>query len=854
MGFFYADAPQAPKAARKSGGSKKVLIPKQVSGCAHCTLNTAQLIHPKMEPTGAKRPQVYILGEAPGKNEDEQGEQFIGDSGQILRGALPEGYERLTRWNNTIRCHPPGNREPSRLETQCCRKSIEEDIEATKPKLILLMGAVPLEWLNKETRVIAWRGRLMPVRIGSHECYAMSCLHPSYILRNRNSKKGRELVAVFEKDLARAYQMLEAGEFDEAPWVPRPEEHFEGVECLLKPDLMKLKAWLDEALTWEELSLDLETNRLRPYAKDSRILSLSISCFDKTYAIPYKHSQTPWPKKDLITVKKLLKDFLYQSHRKWAHNLNFELEWLIQEFGEALAFDSPWGDTMAQAYILDEREGAKGLDDLVKQYMGFGLKEISGVDTKRLDHEPVEVVLKYNALDAKYTLPLMVFQHQRLEAEGLSRVYDEQVKRSAAIVIAQSRGVMPNIEAAEELKGQYEAQITEIMRGIFADADIKAFQRKKPDFSVTSNTDLLAFFRDHLKRREVNVGKKNEPKYSTDESVLTQIDHPVAASVLELRKASKMLSTYVMPYINGGKHIHDDGLIHAQFNHNLTATGRLSCEDPNLQNFPKRKGKELRIILKAPDGYWIVSIDYGQIEARIIGVASQDKVLVDALWDDYDIHLEWAERLAHAYPDRVGGRKFLKDKGAIKKFRSDVKNQWTFPLFYGSILESVAGNLEMPVEVVKPLYDEFWQMFSGVHKWQNRVLKDYKRTGYVETLTGRRRHEPMSANEIINSGIQGTASDVVTDASVRLARIAHERDNPELHFRINVHDDLTFYFSDEHLEANIETAAKEMLLVPFDFINVPLTVEVSVGKTWDSQEEVEVFRSTDYGVTRALAH
>ncbi|MEO0248117.1 MAG: uracil-DNA glycosylase family protein, partial [candidate division WOR-3 bacterium] len=285
------------------------------------------------------------MGEAPGDTEDKQGMQFVGDSGQILRSALPRGYEKITRWNNTIRCHPPGNREPSKLELQCCRKSIEDDIARTKPKLILLMGAVPLEWMIQESKVLAWRGRIMPVRVGTHECYAMSCLHPSFILRSRNSKKGREMQSVFEKDLTRAYALLEAGEFDEPPWIPKPEEYYEGIELLLTPDLKKLRAWLEEAATWEELTIDLETNALRPYNKDSRILSLAVSNFDKTFAIPYRHSRTIWSKADLLSVRKLLKDFLFSSHRKWAHNLNFELEWLVREFGEALAYETSWGDT-----------------------------------------------------------------------------------------------------------------------------------------------------------------------------------------------------------------------------------------------------------------------------------------------------------------------------------------------------------------------------------------------------------------------------------------------------------------------------------------------------------------------------
>lgn len=852
MGFFYSDpTPGAkPKAVSKARGKT---IPIKVSGCAHCSLNNEPLRSPKMQPTGSARPLVYILGEAPGAEEDKAAEQFVGDSGRILRSALPEDYESITRWNNTIRCRPPQNREPSPLETQCCRKSIEEDIEATKPKLILLMGAVPLRWATGLTKIQALRGRLMPVRIGKHECYALASLHPDYILRNRRTRNGPAWTRVFEKDLIRAYELAES--LDTEPFIPKPEEYYEGVECLETADLTRLKVMLDEALTWDEVTIDIETNGERPYFKDARILSFSISCFEKTFAFPYKHSQTPWSKKDLKSVFKLIYDFLIASKRKWAHNLNFELEWLYVEFGWSVVWETQWGDTMAQAYVLDEREGAKSLDSLCVEYMGFQLKSISNIDRKNLDKAPLPDVLRYNALDAKYTWPLISFQQQRLEAEGLVSVYEMTVSRSLVIAPAQALGVIPNFEAVEELNSKLEGEITEVLKKILSDRDVRAFMKAKPNFSPTNNNDVLAFFKDHLRRREVNVGKKDKPKYSCDESVLSRIDHPVSVLILELRGKAKVLSTYIAPYRKGtGKHIHADQLIHTLFNHLLTETGRWSSEDPNLQNFPNRKGKEVRAIIKAPENGWIVSIDYGQIEARVIGMASHDKVLCDSLWTGYDIHGEWAERLAHAYPQRIGGKKFLKDKDVLKAFRKDVKNQWTFPLFFGSMMESVAGNLQMPEEVVSPLYDEFWGMFGGVKAWQDKMLKRYKQVGYVETLTGRRRHEPINDNQIINSPIQGTASEIVTDGSVRLSRLAYFEQRPELQFRINVHDDLTFYFSDEQLEDNIQTVAREMLACPFEFINVPLTVEVSVGKTWDSQEEVEVFSSIDFGlIKRAVA-
>src|SRR5262249_26087596 len=141
--------------------------------------------------------------------------------------------------------------------------------------------------------------------------------------------------------------------------------------------------------------------------------------------------------------------------------------------------------------------------------------------------------------------------------------------------------------------------------------------------------------------------------------------------------------------------IYPDKLVHAQFNTFFAETGRLSCEDPNLQFFPKREEatRELRLPISAPPGCYVLAIDYGQIEARVIAMFTKDKNFVKSLWERYDVHMEWAERLSRAYPNRVGGSKNFTDKKVMKNFRTDIKNQWTFPLFFGAKLESAAGFL-----------------------------------------------------------------------------------------------------------------------------------------------------------------
>jgi uracil-DNA glycosylase family 4 len=858
MGFFHTTAPPAPKA--RTTLNKRVPIkhiPSNVSGCTHCTLDKADLRTPKQFAAEHTKPDVYVLGDAPTLRDDKNGALFSDTAGQIIVKAL-RGIK--ARYHNVLRCSP-GPRDPSTLEIKCCRGFIETDIAMSKPKLILLLGSVPLHWMTGESNATAWRNRYIPVNVAGHKCYAMPLFSPGVVLSLADKREGPEMHQILLRDIDNVLNLLKAGVFDVTPMVLTAKDldirHTsymqQNIHALSKPVFAALEEALAEALTWDEMSLDIETTGLRPYAKDSRILSISISNYDKTYALGYQHSQINWGK-DMLRVRAAVRAFLIKSKKKWAHNLGFELEWLGMEFGPEVLWDTEWGDTMAQAYTLDERRGALSLGSLCLQYLGYNIKLLSTVDVKKLDSEPLDQVLLYKAHDAKYTYLVRMYQAERLEALGREHVVELVTRRIPALAAMQIKGVMPNFEEVDRLRHYCASKLNKIEESIEQDKDWLAFRKKMRVAAPTSNDDVLAFFKDYLGRSEINVGNKKAPKYSTDQGVLETIKHPMAKHILELRNANKMLSTYVKPYIKGtGKHVWPDDMIHAQFNLMLTTTGRLSCEEPNLQNFPKRKGKEIRKVVRAPENMWMVSVDYGQIEARVIGMASKDKVLCDALWTGYDIHMVWAKLLAEAYPDRVGGEDYLEDAAAMKEFRGDVKNQWTFPLFFGSALDSVCRNLQMPKDVVKPLFTKFWDTFAGVKAWQDRVLSGYEENGYVEMLTGRRRHGPLSGNESINTPIQGTASDIVTEGMVILSRIAHEEGLPDLQPCINIHDDLTFYLPDLLLDAHIERIAKEMCSVRFPFINVPITVEVSVGKTWDAQEEIGVFSSTDFGHKREAA-
>lgn len=836
--------------------------------CKACPLAQVACKSPNMPPSGSNKPLVYILGEAPGADEDARDEQFVGASGSILRPRIPKEFRADVRYNNVVRTRPPKNRTPTEVEIEACRPSIVRDIEKTKPVAIFGFGNVPLDWVSGYSGITLWRGRRMPVKVGNHTCWYYPMLHPEYIIRQERGKRRSPTDICSEDERMFALDLERA--FDEVESLPKPhvhtrEEAAAGVEILDRFGDEGVRI-IEEKLAWYAKQLivgvDYETNGIRPYAKGRKILTVAIGTPKGAFAFPYKHRESEWTPDQLERIKKAWIRFLREAIGvKAVHNLAFEMEWTGFFFGADLLRAGEWGDSQTQAAILDERKGGKGkhsgfaLEFLGQQYFGINLKEISGVDRKSLDETPLEVVLHYNGIDAKYHALLFIAQDERIAAGKLDDAYIGKLRQVPTVVLTQLKGLPVDQDERRRLQKKYAKRIAETGKAIAALPIVKQYERKTgKTFNPLSNPELLEILRRFMKRKEVLVVDKytKEEKYSADEKVLQAIQDNgdptgLAKMIIALRKANKRKSTYIDPLSDDPEDarvslIYPDGLLHAQFNTTFAETGRLSAEDPNLQNFPKRDGeaKEVRKQVRPPKKHLILSFDYGQIEARVIAMFTKDKRFCKALWERYDVHKEWAERIAYAYPDRVGGKKMLTDKKAMKDFRTDIKNQWTFPLFFGAKLSSAAGYLRIPEHKLKPQYDSFWKEFSGVKEWQDKQLAFYQKNGYIETLTKRRRRGPLSVNMVYNSPVQGTAADIVMDCMCRLS----EKGDPEVQPEINIHDDLTFArVHEDRVEAVSDIVVNTMLRVPFDFVNVPITVEGSIGENWLEMEEFGVFSS-----------
>lgn len=871
MGFFFSSKQREPrqaKASRKTPARPTARALRSTEtlhrlGCKACPLNNTG---ERIEPTIKDGRPILFLGGAP-ESYDGKLKLFKGPDGEVLKELVPRHWAKKSNYVTVIQHElPEGQDSPAWQEIECCRGYVTKAIEKARPKLIIGLGIDALHWLLGSRDEIGLRGRVFPVQVGSHKCWFIPSYSPAFVrkmsydpVKPLNSRFGHAI----RMDFADIFRKLESGLGK--PKIISPDEAKKDIDIFYGQDnnsFDRLMGYFDEAEKAKVLATDLEGYPLRPYHDDSVLLTNSISFRDsekrlRTFAFAVHHPKQRWSKEQVTKIiKRWTKLFSNKKIIKVGHNVSFELEWLVRELGEGIVHHNSWEDTMMQAHILDERKGAgkdderrpayQSLDFLISAHFGLKVKSLFQLNKKDMRTSPVVDCLVYNGSDTKHTLLLHERQKKLLKDEGLLDFFKLAKPRQTTVALMQRLGVEIDPKVNKKLATAIGGEVTSLENQIADMKVIKKFVKDNGAFNPGSPDDVGKVYKDYLKRSEVMVNGK----LSLDKSVLEKIDHPLSAAIIRYRNRTKMKSTYVDEFTPGsGKIIFPDGKLHTVYNTTFTTSGRLSSEWPNMQNFPKRNDAELREQVKPPKGYVVVSIDYGQLEWCLACICSQDKAMIDATWKGYDVHMEWAQKIARIWPQLVGGKKYRKDPKKMKFARGLVKNKMVFPVIFGATEQSVAGYLDMPDDVSKKIFAEFWSTFTGLAKWQKTLMRDYYQEGYVENLFGRRRRYPLTKNEAVNFPIQSTASEMVVDAMTRLSKLAFKTDMI-LHPRLNIHDDLTFFLPDDPqvIDDCLEIIIGEMLKLPYSFINVPMSVEVSIGPDWFHQEEIGKFWSTDiYG-------
>ena len=871
MSFFFEEAKKAqkkPQAARRRDIPIESL---QKLGCSVCPRKETwpDLRSPQMAPSGDDRPIVYLLGTGPNQDEDDADRHWTGIAGQALLSKFPKAFVRSSiRSGHLTQCMPPLDDDRSRdlnvkwPEIECCRPRVVEDIERTKPLVIVGVGDKPLAWaVNKlpdSGTAMTFRGRFFPVRVGSHVCWFYPVMYPNWAFKKKYGINEYELA--LEHDVRQLMDLIKTESLPK-PKVYRSDEADSGVELITgqEPgDMQRLERALADMAGLPQTGVDIETNGLRPWKlKKPAIWTAAVGTMARTVAFAIDHPDGWGASNRISRVHSLFAEFLLFSNRKMAHNLAMEMEWCNYFYGAQSIMATEWGDTMAMAHTIDERPGTKSLEVQTLLAFGFNLKAQSRVDPSRpnwIDEYPIREVLRYNGMDAKWTDALAIKLAGDLAdmPESQTAEYERKVRLAPALVLTEAKGLSVSMDLAEELDHKFAKMTKQIDADLRACREIGTYGARFGVFNPGNDHHVLKLMKDILQRPEVSQADRDgSVSFSTGEEALAAMPKdqvPSARLILDRRGIEKLRGTYLGPVLSG-KMLSQDGKVHSKYSSMVAVTGRLAAEDPNAQNWPKRKHREVRAIFCAEDDEEVVACDYGQIEFRVVGMASEDPNLVKYCWTGYDVHAYWAQRMVDEHPaikDYIVSEFEVDwDAKGLKTLRQEAKNGWVFPQLFGSSLASCARQLHLPDDVAESLGAEFWDEFRGVKRWQERLLKFYEKHLYVETLGGRRRRGPMTKNEIINMPIQGTACDIVTEAHVALSHLAYICDESELQPSLNVHDDLSSWVKKKTRDERIQTIVREMCLPRFAYINVPLVVEVSVGPNWADLKEIAKYRSDE---------
>ncbi len=483
-------------------------------------------------------------------------------------------------------------------------------------------------------------------------------------------------------------------------------------------------------------------------------------------------------------------------------------------------------DTLVSAYVLNSSRRSFDLPDLVQDHLNrriMTVKEIAGSGVKQLppDIIAVDKMETYACLRADAVLSLVAYLSDALAREELIGLFrDLETPLIPILAGMEQKGVLIDCELLLAMSLELQ-QLLEIS------AD-KIYRLAGDKFNIQSPKQLQQILFDKLRLAK---GKKTKEGYSTDVDVLSSLarHHELPAEILAYRSISKLKSTYsdALPAL-----VHPQtGRVHTSYNQAVTATGRLSSSNPNLQNIPIRtiEGKRIRQAFIAPPGSRLISADYSQIELRVLAHLSEDRTLIDSFRSGEDIHSRTASTIFGVFPELVN-----------EEMRRQAK-VINFGILYGMSAFGLAKELNLTQKLAQAYIDEYFLKYEGVKRYLDQVLAQARQDGYVCTMMNRRRYLPeinaananirqFAERMAVNTPIQGTAADLIKLAMIRISgRLGKE--NLTAAMIMQVHDELVFEVTEGEVETVIALVREEMEQVMV--LRVPLKVAVNYGRNWD---------------------
>ena len=574
--------------------------------------------------------------------------------------------------------------------------------------------------------------------------------------------------------------------------------------------------------TEKRFAFDTETTSLD--YRIAQIVGFSVA-FDaqNAYYVPLAHDYEGAPEQlnrevILAQIKPILED---ESVKKIGHHLKYDAH-VLENHGIHLA--GWYFDTMLASYVLNSVATRHGMDDVARLYLSHlttTYEQVAGKGAKQktFNQIPLETAAHYAAEDAHVTYRLYEVLSSKLQAhpELVNILHNIEVPVARVLTQMEENGIELDLAFLDQLGGEFSNTMQNLENQIMEIAG--------ESFNVSSPKQVGEVLFEKL---GLKGGKKTTTgQYSTSESVLEKIEHPIAQLILEYRGLSKLKSTYTDGLCKQANP--DTHRVHTSYHQALTATGRLSSTDPNLQNIPIRAeiGRQIRKAFVAPEGRVLLAADYSQIELRLMAHLSQDEALLDAFIHGQDVHRRTAAEVL-GIP--------LEDVTNDQRRQAKAVN---FGLLYGMSEFGLIRQLGFTRQESQDYIKQYFHRYPGIYDYMQRTRQVALEQGFVETLLGRRLYTPdidarnmmvrkAAERAAINAPLQGSAADIIKMAMIEVDKMLPKDQAKML---LQVHDELVFEV-DEDIADELAPKLAEVMQSVLQ-ISVPLVVEVGKGKNWD---------------------
>ena len=589
----------------------------------------------------------------------------------------------------------------------------------------------------------------------------------------------------------------------------------------------ELDQWIKEAEENGELAIDTETTSLDPHQADLVGISMSTKIGKACY-IPISHSSGNCldKKKVINKLKPLLED---KSVKKIGQNIKFDY---IIFYHQGINLNS-LEDTMLISYVLDAGKNRHNMDTLSEIHLAhkpISFKDIVGTGKKQINFKDVDIpkALEYAAEDADITFRLYKILKGNLNREKLTNIYEIFEKPLIKILAnMEIEGIKVDDKFLNILSKKFEKKIKDLEK--------KIFKISKKEFNIASTKQLGEIMYNELKISTLKKTKKGS--FATSASVLEDLafkGNELPKLILEWRQISKLKNTYsdsLQEHINPNtKRVHTSFLLAA------TTTGRLASSDPNLQNIPIKTedGKEIRKSFVAEKGKILISADYNQIEMRILADLADVKELKKAFKNNQDIHSLTASQIFNC---------------DIKKINSDMRRKAkaiNFGIIYGISQYGLAKQIMVTNDEAQDFLKSYFLKFPEIKDYMDKTIKFCRKSGFVSNIFGRRSHitgindknfnvRNFQERAAINAPIQGSASEIMRLAMIRLNKKLEETRNNDCKILLQIHDELIFEVPKNNEKELIDLIVSEMTSVKdsdLHTFSTPLTVDINSGENW----------------------